>query len=408
MDHYVGLDDINHAWARIRSEVRNTPLIHSRTLSDIAGCQTHFKLENLQMTGSFKERGVVNKLLTLSDEEKTKGLIAASAGNHAQALAYHASRLGISVKIVMPKYSPIVKVRSTRHWGAEVILAGETFDDAMQTSREMAEREQRLYIHPFDDTLVAAGQGTIGVELLSTETTRPIDAILVPVGGGGLVAGIAAYVKAVAPDISVIGVEEASCDAMHQALQAGTPTLVNAAPVIADGIAVRQVSPENLKIVGELVDDVVTVSSDEIANAIMLMLEIEKLVVEGAAAAPLAALVNNRLPHLKGKTVVSVVSGGNIDVNLLSKIIDQGLVFDGRIGRIETVIQDKPGKLENLLTVFRIEGANILEVNHHRTSPNAPIGEVGVSVTVETRDRDHLDTIKQALNNGGYPIRKER
>ena len=408
MDHYVGLDDINHAWARIRSEVRNTPLIHSRTLSDIAGCQTHFKLENLQMTGSFKERGVVNKLLTLSDEEKTKGLIAASAGNHAQALAYHASRLGISVKIVMPKYSPIVKVRSTRHWGAEVILAGETFDDAMQTSREMAEREQRLYIHPFDDTLVAAGQGTIGVELLSTETTRPIDAILVPVGGGGLVAGIAAYVKAVAPDISVIGVEEASCDAMHQALQAGTPTLVDAAPVIADGIAVRQVSPENLKIVGELVDDVVTVSSDEIANAIMLMLEIEKLVVEGAAAAPLAALVNNRLPHLKGKTVVSVVSGGNIDVNLLSKIIDQGLVFDGRIGRIETVIQDKPGKLENLLTVFRIEGANILEVNHHRTSPNAPIGEVGVSVTVETRDRDHLDTIKQALNNGGYPIRKER
>ena len=408
MEHYVGLDDINHAWTRIRSEVRNTPLIHSRTLSDIAGCQTHFKLENLQMTGSFKERGVVNKLLTLSDEEKTKGLIAASAGNHAQALAYHASRLGISVKIVMPKYSPIVKVRSTRHWGAEVILAGETFDDAMLTSRELAEREQRLYIHPFDDTLVAAGQGTIGVELLSTETTRPIDAILVPVGGGGLVAGIAAYVKAVAPDISVIGVEEASCDAMHQALQAGTPTLVNAAPVIADGIAVRQVSPENLKIVGELVDDVVTVSSDEIANAIMLMLEIEKLVVEGAAAAPLAALVNNRLPHLKGKTVVSVVSGGNIDVNLLSKIIDQGLVFDGRIGRIETVIQDKPGKLENLLTVFRIEGANILEVNHHRTSPNAPIGEVGVSVTVETRDRDHLDTIKQALNNGGYPIRKER
>ena len=195
---------------------------------------------------------------------------------------------------------------------------------------------------------------------------------------------------------------------MHQALQAGTPTLVDAAPVIADGIAVRQVSPENLKIVGELVDDVVTVSSDEIANAIMLMLEIEKLVVEGAAATPLAALVNNRLPHLKGKTVVSVISGGNIDVNLLSKIIDQGLVFDGRIGRIETVIQDKPGKLENLLTVFRIEGANILEVNHHRTSPNAPIGEVGVSVTVETRDRDHLDKIKQALKNGGYPIRKER
>jgi threonine dehydratase len=407
MGHYVGLDDITDAWERIRGEVRNTPLIHSRTLSEITGCHTLFKLENLQMTGSFKERGVVNKLLTLSEEEKAKGLIAASAGNHAQALAYHACRLGISVKIVMPKYSPIVKVRSTEHWGAEVILAGETFDDAMETSREIVEREQRLYIHPFDDTLVAAGQGTIGAELLSAETTRPIDAILVPVGGGGLISGIAAYVKAVAPEISVIGVEEASCDAMYQALQAGAPTLVDAAPVIADGIAVRQVSPENLKVVGELVDDVVAVSSDEIANAIMLMLEIEKLVVEGAAATPLAALVNNRLPHLKGKTVVSVVSGGNIDVNLLSKIIDQGLVFDGRIGRIETVIQDRPGKLENLLTVFRIEGANILEVNHHRTSPDAPIGQVGVSITVETRDRDHLEAIKQALTDSGYPIRKE-
>lgn len=342
----------------------------------------------------------MNKLLSLKPGQKKQGIITASAGNHAQALAYHASRLGISVKIVMPRYSPIVKIKSTEHWGAEVILEGDTFDDAMAHSRKIEKKEKRVFVHPFDDPLIAAGQGTIGLELLGSSDR--IDAVVVPVGGGGLISGIATYLKEVAPHISVIGVEEANCDAMHQALQTGVPTLVDPAPVIADGIAVREVSSENLRIVNALVDEVVTVSSDEIANAIMLMLEIEKLVVEGAAAAPLAALINNRLPQLAGKTVVSIVSGGNIDVNLLSRIIDQGLAFDGRVARLETVIEDRPGNLEGLLTVFRQAGANILEVNHHRLSPRAPIGQVGVSITIETRDKLHLGEIEAALKNFGY------
>ena len=296
----INQQDVQDAYGRIQPHVQNTPLVKSMTLSELTGANALFKLENLQMTGSFKERGAVNKLLTLNEEEKGVGIIAASAGNHAQALAYHANRLGISVKIVMPRYSPIVKIKSTEHWGAEVILAGDTFDDAMAHSREIVEQEGRVYIHPFDDSLIAAGQGTVGIELLESEFGDDIDAVIVPVGGGGLIAGIAAYIKGIRPDITLVGVEESTCDAMHQALQAGTPTLVNAAPVIADGIAVREVASDNLKVVNACVDEVVSVTNDEIANAIMLMLEIEKLVVEGSAATPLAALLNNRLPQLKG------------------------------------------------------------------------------------------------------------
>ncbi|MDA0977271.1 MAG: threonine ammonia-lyase [Proteobacteria bacterium] len=403
MNYAFSHQDIQQARQNIGTHVRHTPMTHSRTLSDLTGCKALFKLENLQMTGSFKERGALNRLLHLSPEEKARGVIAASAGNHAQALAYHAGRLGISVKIVMPRYSPIVKIRSTEHWGAEVILAGDTFDDAMATSREIVAEEQRVYIHPFDDPLIAAGQGTVGLEIIEDPTHGQIDAVLVPVGGGGLLAGIAMAIKSQAPDVQVIGIEEASCQGMHQALQAGQPVMVAPAPVIADGIAVRQVSADNLKIVNAMVDEVVAVTSDEIANAIMLMLEIEKTVVEGAAATPLAALVNNRLPQLRGKTVVSVISGGNIDVNLLTRIIEQGLAFDGRVFRIETVVQDRPGKLEGLLSVFRQNGANILEVIHHRISPRAPIGQVGISVTVETRDRVHLEEIERALEQAGYP-----
>lgn len=395
-------DDVISAGKRILKHVQNTPLVHSNTLSELTGTDAWFKLENLQMTGSFKERGALNRLLALSEDERQRGVIAASAGNHAQGLAYHGARLGLSVKIVMPKYSPITKIKSTEHWGAEVILHGDTFDDAFAHSKEIVEQEGRIYVHPFDDPLIAAGQGTIGIEIL--EALENIDAVLVPVGGGGLIAGIASYIKQVAPSIQIIGVEESGCDAMHQALQRGAPIMVDAEPVIADGIAVRQVSAANLKVVNALVDEMVAVSSDEIANAIMLMLEIEKLVVEGSAAAPLAALVNNRLPQLKGKRVVSVVSGGNIDVNLLSRIIDQGLAFDGRVARLETVIQDRPGKLEALLTVFRRNGANILEVNHHRLSPRAPIGQVGVTVTIELRDKHHLDEVTSAVAAEGYPL----
>lgn len=385
----------------------DTPLTWSSTLSDICGCQALFKLENLQMTGSFKERGALNRLLSLSDEERRQGVIAASAGNHAQAVAYHGNRLGISTRIVMPRYSPLVKIRSTEHWHAEVILEGDTFDDAYAWSQQVVEQENRVYIHPFDDPLVAQGQGTLAIDVLNHELAKDLDAILVPVGGGGLIAGITAYIKRVKPEVRIIGVEETSCDAMTASKRAGKVVVHESEPVIADGIAVRCVSPRNLEIVSKYVDDMVAVTSDEIANAIMLMLEIEKMVIEGAAAVTLAALVNRKLPALLGKKVVSLITGGNIDVNLLSKIINRGLTFDGRIARLDSVIRDRPGALEKLLGVFREAGANILEVNHHRFSSDTPIGEIGVSVTMETHDQEHIDHIRAMLAERGYSVRAE-
>lgn len=401
-------EGIKQAHALVSPNLSPTPLIYSHTLSDMCHCETLFKLENLQMTGSFKERGALNKLESLTPDEKRRGVIAASAGNHAQAIAYHARRMGISVKIVMPRHSPLVKVRSTEHWGAEVILEGETFEEAYQLSQAIVREENRVYLHPFDDNKVIEGQGTLAVDLLEDPIAQDIDAILVPVGGGGLISGIATYIKAVKPSVQIIGVEESSCDAMHQSLQSGKVVNLTPSPVIADGIAIRTVAPRNLATVNRLVDDIVCVTSEEIANAIMLMLEIEKLVIEGAAAVTLAALLNNRVPQLRGKKVVSIISGGNIDVNLLSKIINRGLTFDGRIAKLDSVITDRPGELEQLLGIFREAGANILEVHHHRFSASAPIGQIGVSITIETRDQAHIDEITTLLEKRGYGPASER
>ena len=398
----VTADSIRQAHERISSHVVNTPLIGSATFSDMCGCTTLFKLENLQMTGSFKERGALNRLLALTDEERKRGVIAASAGNHAQAVAYHAKRLGISAKIVMPVHSPLVKIRSTEHWGAEVILQGNNFDEAVQHSRELISQENRTYIHPFDDPRVVEGQGTLGIEVLNDKLGKDIDVILVPVGGGGLISGIATYIKETRPEIKVIGVEERSCDSMGQSRAAHHVVKLNPAPGIADGIAVRQVAQRNLDTVTEYVDDMLSVTTDEIANAIMLMLEIEKLVIEGAAAVTLAALLNNRVSGIEGKTVLSVLSGGNIDVNLLAKIINRGLAFDGRVVQMDTTIADEPGGLEKLLGIFREMGANVLEVQHHRYSSSAPIGQIRVSVTIETRNREHVEEIKALLSERGY------
>ena len=401
---YITAKDIEAAQQRIAGQVVNTPIIESKTLSQMTGRTTLFKLESLQMTGSFKERGALNKLLLLSEEDKAKGVIAASAGNHAQSLAYHCQRLGISAKIVMPEPSPIVKIRSTEHWGAEVILEGATFDDAVAHSHLLEEKENRIYIHPFDDPAIMTGQGTIGIEILEHSLCERLDAVLVPVGGGGLIGGIATLIKDRRPGTQIIGVEEASCKSMQQALQNGSPVKVAAAPVIADGIAVRQVGNDSMQVASDLVDDLVSVTSDEIANAVMLMLEIEKLLVEGSAATPLAALVNDKLPQLRGKRVLSIVSGGNIDLNLLSRMIERGLTFDGRVARIESVVPDKPGGLERFLGVLRELGANVLEVNHHRFLSRAPVGQVGITITIETRDKAHLAQIEKALVERSYEI----
>ncbi|HIG39110.1 MAG: threonine ammonia-lyase [bacterium] len=396
------VDGIIRAQKLIAPYIIKTPITHSATLSAMCDCDILFKLENLQMTGSFKERGAVNKLLSLDASQRRQGVIAASAGNHAQAVAYHASKLGISTKIVMPRHSPLVKIRSTEHWGAEVILEGETFDEAFLHSQHLMEKENRIYLHPFDDPRVAEGQGTLAPEILSDPRCESLDAILVPVGGGGLIAGITTYVKSVIPEIRVIGVEESTVDAMSQSTRAGRIVDLAPQPTIADGIAVGRVGSVNLGIVIKSVDDIVTVSSDEIANAIMLMLEIEKTVIEGAAAVTLAALLNHRLPWLHGKRVLSVISGGNIDVNVLSKIINRGLSHDGRIVKLESIIADRPGALETLLGIFRESGANVLEVHHHRFSGQAPVGQIGISITVETRNQHHIDQLKALLNTRGY------
>lgn len=395
-------DSIRAAYDRISANIVKTPITYSRTFSEMCGCEVWFKLENLQMTGSFKERGALNKLLSLTEEERKRGVIAASAGNHAQAVAYHGNRLGISVKIVMPRHSPIVKIRSTEHWGAEVILEGETFDDAFRHSQKLMDIENRVYLHPFDDPLIAEGQGTLGLEILEDPRADGIDAIIVPVGGGGLINGIATYVKSVNPLIKIIGVEESGCTGMASAMAAGKSIEVPAQPIIADGIAVRKVSDVNLCAVLQSVDHVVSVTSEEIANAILLMLEIEKTVVEGSAAVTIAALLNNRIPELANKKTLSIISGGNIDVNMLSKIINRGLSFDGRIVKLSSVIPDRPGGLELILGVFRESGANVLEINHHRFSSDAPVGQVGVSITVETKNQAHIDELKAVLKQRGY------
>jgi threonine dehydratase len=400
-----GHEDIAAAYRRIKPYLVNTPIIESKTFSELCQCEVLFKLENLQMTGSYKERGALNKLLSLSDKERHQGVIAASAGNHAQAVAYHAARLGISTKVVMPKYSPLVKIKATEHWGADVILEGETFDDAFRHSQVLAAEEQRTYLHPFADAKVVEGQGTLALEIMAHPLAEDIDAVIVPIGGGGLVSGVATYIKQRYPKVEIIGVEETSVNGMSTSLQAGEVIELAPQPMIADGIAVRRVYETNLGTVAKYVDEIVSVNSDEIANAIMLMLEIEKNVIEGAAAVTLAALLNHRIPRLHGKKVLAVISGGNIDVNLIAKIINRGLTFDGRIIKLDTVINDIPGTLESLLASFRKSGANILDVHHHRFSSDAPIGQIGVTITAETRNQTHIDQLKKNLSEQGYPTK---
>ncbi|MBV1878069.1 MAG: threonine ammonia-lyase [Pseudomonadales bacterium] len=397
-------NSISAAYQRIKPYIVNTPVTFSATFSDICGCQVFFKLENQQMTGSFKERGALNKLLSLSATERKQGVIAASAGNHAQAVAYHANRLGIATKIVMPQHSPLIKIQSTEHWGAEVVLSGETLEQAFLYSQQIMHQENQIYIHPFDDARVAEGQGTLGLEILQEPCCESLDAILVPVGGGGLISGLATFTKHHKPNLKIIGIEESSVNAMSTSMAAGKVTTIKPQPMLADGIAVRRVGANNLAVVAELVDELVSVSSDEIANAIMLMLEIEKSVIEASAAVTIAALLNHRLPQLAGKNVLCVISGGNIDVNMLSKIITRGLSFDQRIIQFDTTIDDHPGALEKLLAVFRELGANVLEVFHHRFSAAAPVGHIGVSITLETRNGAHIKQLKQLLYKRGYQI----
>lgn len=384
--------------------IYHTPCAVSLTLSKLCGCRTYFKLENLQMTGSFKERGALNKLLQLSQAERRAGVIAASAGNHAQGVAYHASRLGIKSVIVMPQSTPLIKVVNTRDLGGEVLLHGANYDESLAHARQLSEEKGLTFVHAFDDDLVMAGQGTIALELLDERT--PFDAVVVPVGGGGLISGLAVALKEVDPKLRVIGVEPEHAACMKAALHGGQPVEIATQPTIADGLAVKRAGDRTLDVVKRYVDEIVTVSEDEIASAILKLLEIEKTVVEGGGAAGLAAVLFGKISDLAGKNVALIISGGNIDPNLLSKIIERGLAKDGRLVRIRAIMRDRPGELARICQQIAAGGANILEVEHNRAFANLEVGGVEIDMTLETRGPDHVEQLLTVLRDAGIEARK--
>ena len=400
----VTLDDIRAARERIGSAITRTPLAQSENLSKICGNRVYCKLENLTVTGSFKERGALNKLLQLSAEEKAAGVIAASAGNHAQGVSYHAQRLGIAATIVMPARTPLIKVTAVKSHGAEVVLHGANYDDAYEKAVELQKERKLTFVHPFNDAAIIAGQGTVGLEIL--EQLPEVDVIVVPIGGGGLAAGIAVAVKSQRPDVLISGVQAKRIAAMDASLAKGELVTLAGARTLAEGISVRTPGALTFPIVNEYVDGVVTVDEEEIASSVLLLIEKEKTVVEGAGATTLAALVNDRLP-LSGKRVVLVLSGGNIDVNVLARIIERGLVKDGRMVRFTVRIQDVPGTLATLTGLLAELQANILEIYHNRAFSKADLAETEVELTLETKGTDHIEQIGARLRKKGYTVIQE-
>jgi threonine dehydratase len=395
----ITVADIERARARIRDALFVSPCAHSETFSQMTGNKVFFKLENLQMTGSFKERGALNKILTLSDAERQRGVIAASAGNHAQGVAYHATRNQIRATIVMPTAAPLFKVTRTREYGADVVLHGDGYDAAFDEAWRRHEAEGLTFIHAFDDDAVMAGQGTLGLELI--EQNPYLEAVVVPVGGGGLISGIAVAMKETNPRIRIIGVQTARVPSMQRALAEHAPVALPPAVTVADGIAVRKAGARTLPVVEKYVDEIVTVDEPEIANAILLLLEREKTVAEGAGAVALAALLAGKT-GLHGRKVALLVAGGNIDVNILSRIIERGLVKDGRLVRLRVRIDDHPGALHRLTGLMAEVRANILEVFHNRAFSRVDLGETAVDVTLETRGADQIAELVALLDGGGY------
>ena len=399
------LEDVRAARARIGDEIVHTPCKRSHAFEGQLPCRLHLKLENLQRTGSFKDRGALNRLLQLSEEERRRGVVTASAGNHAQALAYHAGRLGIPATVVMPEFSPLIKVANTRSYGARVIQKGATLSDGLGEVERLMEEESLTLVHAFDDEYVIAGQGTIGLEL--AEQVPDLTTVVVPIGGGGVISGIATVVKENVPGARVIGVEAEAAPSAKASLAAGAPVKIETHDTLADGIAVKRIGDLTFPIVRDLVDDVVTVSDDEIADAILHLLEREKTVVEGAGATPVAALLSGRVPVSDDDVVVAVLCGGNIDVNMLSRIIDRGLVDDGRLARLIVKVTDRPGFLQGLTEVVANCGANVLEITQEREFADISVGEVEIAMRLETRGREHVEEIIAAFGERGYQVRED-
>lgn len=390
---------IEAAADRIRSEIRQSPLVFSRALSLRTGNEVYLKLDNLQATGSFKERGALNRILTLTDAERRKGIIAASAGNHGQAVAYHASKRGIPVQIWMPRYTPLVKLTATRGFGAEVVLHGNNYDEAFEAAMERSRQSGATFLHAFDDEQVIAGQGTVGLEIL--EQKPDVDVVMVAIGGGGLAAGVGCAVKGRNSSVEVIGAQTSQLPSMQAALADGGPVRVPAAATLADGIAVRRAGTLTYPLVRRYVDRVVTAEEAEIAAAILVLLEQEKVLAEGAGAVALAALLHGKTGH-KGKKVAVLVSGGNLDVSLLSRIIEQGMVRDGRRLRLRVLLPDYPGALQGLTVVITKANANIVETLHNRAHYGVSVNETAIDITMETRGPEHIAELLAALSAAGY------
>ncbi len=396
----LDLKKIYEAKERIKDIVVDTPFSYAPHLSEIASCEVYLKKENLQVTGAFKIRGAYNKIASLSQSQRACGVVAASAGNHAQGVALSASKFGIKAVIVMPESTPLTKVNGVKHYGAEVILAGSNYDEAYAYATEYGEKNSLTFVHPFEDEEVIAGQGTVALDIL--DKCEDLDAVLIPVGGGGLIAGMASAFKAVNPKIEIIGVSALGAPAFKNSFENKCAIDSTSVRTIADGIAVRDTSEITLSHALECVDRIISVDDEEIASAILFLLEKQKLVVEGAGSVGVAALLHNKLPHLKGKKVAVVLSGGNMDVTLLSVIIEKGLLKSGRKMKVTVTLVDKPGSLMRFTEILQELNANIVHIAYDRTSISLDYGDANVTVHMETKGEQHQQEIRVALKSEGY------
>ncbi|MYL17937.1 threonine ammonia-lyase [Halorubrum terrestre] len=398
----LSLADIREARERVSGVARHTPLERSRSFSEMSGADLHLKLENFQRTGAFKIRGAMNRIQTLSDAEREAGVVTASAGNHAQGVALAASRAGVDATVVMPKFAPVSKVKATRGYGASVRLEGVDYDEAQAYAHRLEQEEDRTYVHAFDDPVVMAGQGTLGLEIV--DDCPELDTVVVPIGGGGLISGVAVAIKAQLPDVRVVGVQAEGAASAAKSLEAGEVTEIDSVDTIADGIATRSVGEGTLEVMAEYVDEVVTVDDREIALALTLLLERSKTLVEGAGAVALAAVLSEAFEYDDGETIVAALCGGNIDLNRLGTVIRRGLVQMGRYLKITIDLKDRPGELERVSSIVARTGANVYAVHHDRTSRDVAVNAAELELELETDDAEHAADIVDALEAEGYEV----
>jgi threonine dehydratase len=395
-------DDVLAARDRVAETARHTPLDYSHTFSALTGADVHLKLETFQRTGAFKIRGATNRIATLSEAEKSAGVVTASAGNHAQGVALAATKAGVDSKIVMPEHAPIAKVEATRSYGATVVLHGEDYSEAAEKAHELETEEGRTYVHAFDDDMVMAGQGTIGLEIY--EDLPGVETVVVPIGGGGLISGIATALKGKDPDVRVVGVQAEGASSVARSLEKGAVVERESVETIADGIATRKIGDRTFDVIRERVDEVVTVSDSEIAVALTKLLERSKTLVEGAGAVALAALLEERFEYDDEETIVPALCGGNIDMNVLTTVIMRGLIETGRYLRLKTVLKDRPGALERLVEIISEQQANIYAIEHDRASRDIAMNDAEVELDLETRGPDHAESLIAALEDNGYKV----